>query len=328
MKDWMPPNLQIFLKTIYSMKIHLFRNLPFPILALLLAVSFWFFLVIFQNIIYDLAEPVEIEALNAPSGLEVASPLPDIMIRVTAPKDDTAFLNAEDFKAEINLEGLKAGEYKLPVRVSTEMKNVNIVSYIPQGVEVVLEEMSTKSFAVRVNLTGQAAPDHVQGAVYSTPEKVGVKGPVSLMESIAYVGHEVELTGTETANIKQTYTLTAYDEDGLTMDYGLTIAPETVVTEVEFIRAVIEKPLPISVQFAADVDTTRINEVITSPHSVVVRGGVDDLAVIGYIKTAPLTAKDIEAILTGGEFFPQLIIPENVTLPDGEPEVTVEIKQS
>ncbi|MDP4008522.1 MAG: CdaR family protein [Candidatus Peregrinibacteria bacterium] len=308
------------------MKINLFKNLPFKIFALLLAVSFWFFLIIFQNVIYDVPEALTIQVLNSPTGVEIANPLPEIVVRVTAPKDDTAFLHAEEFKAQIDLTGLKEGVHKLPIRVSTEKSNVNIVSYIPREVEVTLEEIETKSFAIRAEIVGSPAPEYSIGeSLYST-RKATVKGPSSLINSIAYIGHKIELTGQDKVNIKNTYTLVAYDEDGEPIDHSIKITPETVSTELQLVKELGEKLAFISLQYAEDVDVTRINGTIIKPSNILIRGRLTDLADILSIKTEPLTVDDIEKIITGGEFFVKLVIPDNVTWVNEDQKVTVEIK--
>lgn len=325
-KGWIRRRLQIFLKQIFKMHFHIFKNLPYKLLALFLAVSFWFFLVLFQNIIYDIGEPLKIEVLNNPDDLQIAGPLPEVNVRVTAPKDETAFLRAEDFTAEVDLEDLREGSSTVPIKVRTERKNVNIVSYVPREVVITLEEFEVMSFAVRAEVIGNPARNYMLGERSYRPRMVTVKASKSLVEEIEYIGHTIELNGDETANVKNTYALVVYDTEGNPIDHGIEITPDSVETELKLIREFDEKSVPIVLQFASDVDTTRINESIVSPPTLRIRGVVETISEVGSIKTEPITADDIEAILTDSAFSIKLIVPENVTFIDGEPKVSVEIK--
>jgi|GEM_PF-3656953 len=308
------------------MRLRLFHNLPYKLLALICAMSFWFFLVIFQNIIYDLEEPITLEILNNPEGLEIANALPDIKVRVTAPKDETSFLRADDFSAQIDLKDIEAGVITVPVEVHTTRANVNVVSFVPSELELTIEEVQTKSFAIRAEVIGEPSEDYMAGEPSYTPFKATVHGAESLIQNISYVGHKILLNKQHTESIENTYVLMAYDYEGNPIEYGLKITPETVKTELELVKTIDEKSIPVRLAYASDVDTGRIKESAVSPSVIVVRGSVDILPGIQYIDTAPITREQVEQMLTGEDVFIQINLPEGLELVSEEDTVQVTIR--
>ena len=308
------------------MRLRLFKNLPYKVLSLLFAISFWFFLVIFQNVIYDVADPIQLEILNNPEGLEMANELPDIQVRVTAPKDEASFLRADDFQAYIDLKDLGAGVETLPIQVSTVRGNVNIVSYVPSEIEVILEEVQSKSFAIRAEIIGMPEGDYMVGEPSYTPRKATVNGPKSLIENIAYLGHKITLNKNNTESTENTYVLMAYDHAGNAIERGLKITPEMVKTKLELIKTIDEKSIPIRLAYAKEVDTGRIRESSVSPSVLLLRGPVDVLQGVQYINTVPITRDQVKEIIAGVDVFVDFVIPEGLELMSEEKQVQVTIR--
>ncbi len=302
------------------------RNFPYKILSLLFAVSFWFFLVIFQNVIYDVQDPVPLEILNNPEGFEIATELPEVQVKVTAPKDEASFLRPDDFQAHINLKGMEEGIVTVPIVVSTKRSNVNIVSYVPQEVEIMLETVKSQSFSVKAAVVGAPSGDYRAGEPVHSPWRATVSGPQSLIDSISYVGHKIILTENDEDTIKGTYVLVAYDKQGKAIEHGLTIKPETVQTELQLTKVVDERSVPVRLAYNADVDTGRIKESVVSPSSIVLRGPIEVLTGLQYVDTVPITREQIESIMTGAGDPIDLMIPASLQLVDGEGQVQVTIR--
>ncbi len=304
----------------------MFKNLGYKLFAVLLASAFWFFLVTFQNIIYEFEEPLQIEVLRKPEGLEISNALPEVKVKIAAPKGETSFLRIEDFNAYIDLSDREGGEGFADVHVTTERDNVRIVSFLPDRVAVTLEEEKSKSFRVEGDISGVPAGQFIAGTSSHTPKEVVVTGPKSLIDVIARVGYIVQLKGTETESVHTILPLTAYTVDGVLIENGLRMTPSEVEVQLNVIQSIRDKSVPVRLNFADDVDTSRIDFSGTTPKVIVVRAAFEVLPSLQYIETVEVTRAQVEAIMTGEEVRVVLMVPDGVEVVSGESDVIVTIR--
>lgn len=120
---------------------------------------------------------------------------------------------AGDFRAFVNLNGLKAGVHRnVPVKVDGLPEGVDYVTD-PGSVRVELEEKQQKEMEVEVELVGQPETGYTAGKPIISPTKVVVGAAQSYLDQVAYVKAVVNISGA-TGAVKQSVELKAYDEAG------------------------------------------------------------------------------------------------------------------
>ena len=304
---------------------NIFKNFTYKLLALVSAVAFWFFLMLFQNVIYDMASPLPIEVRHKPDGFEIVQEIPEINLRVTAPKDEVSFLRSEDFDVYLDVRELSEEDGMVDIHVETSRKNVNVVSYVPSRIPITLESIQTEVFPVVGVVKGQPATGFVAESLSYRATDVRVTGPETLLEQVKYVKFEVELKGRETDTVIGAYSLSAYDENHEKIEHGIEIQPQEVDATLEVKKLALRKTVPVRADFAEDVDTSRIADIIIEPYEVVVTGPDIEISRVENIQTVEIDRELVRSLLVGTRNKVRLIVPEGLEV-IGEPIVEIKLK--
>jgi len=177
----------------------LFGNLGFKVLALLLAVLFWFFIASGREGYREIEAPLELEGV--PDGITVNSPQPEkVSFRVAGKGRDLFGLRAADFKVVINLADKDAGVY--PVGLTTadviyagdeDVKVEEILS--ERTVIVELERRVTKAVPVEVDFSGSPRAGFYLGVPEVQPPKATLYGSVRVLDKVRAVSVVVDAEG-------------------------------------------------------------------------------------------------------------------------------------
>ncbi|MDO4277332.1 MAG: CdaR family protein [Lachnoclostridium edouardi] len=204
------------------MKKKITNNLGLKLLSLFLAFFLWLLVVNISNPIISGTEEVPVEIKN--EGVLTAAGLTyEIVGKSTVTVNyrvhilDEYKISSSDFKAYIDLENLYDVTGAVPVEVEvvghkTELSSSS-VEITPGVIHVNTEELQRKSFAVQGKPVGIPKTGYDLGDLKITPEYVYVRGPVSQVGQISYVGIEFDVEGA-TADITGTASPQFYDANG------------------------------------------------------------------------------------------------------------------
>ena len=133
------------------------RNLPAKIIALLVAIVLWFFIMNDQNPSIDGSFNVPLSVVNAPEGCKISRSEDVIKVRVKGPRSLFVSANANEFKAYVDLNG--ADEGKQEVKVQTVLpQGFELISASPETVNVTVDKIIQKKVQVNLIVTGAPAP--------------------------------------------------------------------------------------------------------------------------------------------------------------------------
>lgn len=212
-------------------------NLGLAALSLALALSLWLF-------VTDKENPTEaqtfnstilIEAVNVPGDLAVANMSEaGVRIRIEAPKSELDGLRAEDFQAELNLDGLPPGTRGVPVDVRPPNSRISVVSITPERVDVTLENRRTKVVPVRISQVGSPVTGFVVVDERADPETATVTGPESLVALVDSAVAVVNLAGQRVSLVDDPVELEPRDaRDGGISRVAVTPITADVTVELE-----------------------------------------------------------------------------------------------
>ncbi len=276
-----------------------------------------------QNAMPD-AVPVQI--IGQDPGLILADNTPHLVsVVINAPRSRWDSLRADKslVTAEADLAGLKAGSHVVPIHVNVGIRPAEIVSYSPQTITVVLENLASKPFPIHLVRNGEPAigfqaEDPTLGVTNAT-----VTGPEPLIAGITEVRAVLNL-GDAHQNINATIPIQAYNSDDATVD-GVTINPSRV-TVIQPItqRGGFRSDLVVKPVYQGKIASGyRLTNISVFPPAVTVfstdPNRVNQLP--GYIETIPINldgAKDDLEVPTG------LNLPQGVSLV-GDQKVTVQV---
>lgn len=177
----------------------LFGNLGFKVLALLLAVLFWFFIASGREGYREIEAPVELEGV--PDGITVNGPEPKkLSFRVAGKGRDLFGLRAADFKVVINLVDKDAGVYPVSLTTADVIyagdEDVTVEEILSErSVIVELERLVTKSVPIKVDFSGSPRAGFYLGVPEVRPAKATLHGSVTVLDKVRAVSVVVDAGG-------------------------------------------------------------------------------------------------------------------------------------
>lgn len=193
---WMAPQVSVI------------RNWQLKLLALVLAVSLWVFVVTAEKTEVVVALPIELHSV--PPGLEVVGDRPErAEVHLSGLRTSLARLASEPVRARLSLVGARPGEMVLRLQPDhLELpRGVTAVRISPATVRVTIDTSRSARVKVLPRLSGVVAPGHRVAAVKVIPEEVEIAGPASQVDRIDQVFTEpVDISG-ESGRLERTVSI-------------------------------------------------------------------------------------------------------------------------
>lgn len=183
------------------------RNWPSKILALVLALILWYFVVGEERAEVGLTVPLVL--VNIPRDLVVVNNVTHgIDIRVNGPRSLVRSLSAEGLSKTLDLSNTRPGS--VTFSISAEgiplPRGVTITRIHPTQVTVVLEKQVRKTVSIRPKLKGRPEKGYEVHSVTVRPEQVEISGPEKALEGIDHLYTlPVEIGGWKEDKKEKTY---------------------------------------------------------------------------------------------------------------------------
>jgi YbbR domain-containing protein len=233
---------------------------------------------------------IEVQAVNVPEGLAVASVREtSVSLRVSASENDFEELTAADFRAEVNLAGVRDTSDQVVIARVVSDKDVEIVEVSPAFVTVVLEPATSKLVPVQAKLAGSppqgfsVPPESIE----ANPPTVRVTGAPSLINLVASASADVNVTGLR-VNVQQQFTLTARDSRGADIR-GVSVEPGIA----EFRVGIVQQEVTLAVTVVPTVQGTvadghNLIGISSEPAAIAVSGPLEALQALAFVNTEPI----------------------------------------
>jgi len=269
-------------------------------------------------------QPIPLEVRGQAEDLVVVNTLPSgVVLTLRAPRSVwEEDLRAESIEAWIDLSGLGVGTHQVPVHVAVHAKPVQIISYRPQQVEVVLSRLMQRTMPIYVEVVGEPAVGYEAQRPQIWPAEVTLIGPEEAVQRVQRVEARVNIQGVR-ETVRQHVALQALDDQGLTVD-NVRITPATVLVTVPIERLGGFRDVVVRVVLEGQPAAGyRITNVAVHPPVVTVFSQdpklVQDLS---FVETEPIT---LDGATESLERLVPLRLPEGVSVV-GDDRVRVEIE--
>ena len=318
----------------------LFKDFGWKLLSIAIATILWFMVI-------NIDQPVDTRTYNTPLSIENMSVLTDrgltagnleelkntkISVKVKAQRTalDRLNQNPEWITAAVDLSDLayavNGDVVALPVSVSIQGGNTyGISSKTPAVVEISIETIATKELPVEIQLNGTLE----EGTYLSTPllsnETVIVKGPASLVNTVASVRAVVEAEKVH-ENPDVMAKLVCYNLNGAPVGGVLTDPEEIMVSYA--LHDMKQVPLQIEI-IGTPAPGYQVGEIHCSPRYASLIGDAETLENLLYLQLDSIDVSGHTSAVT--EVFHLMdYLPEGTTLAaedDGKVEVIVTISE-
>lgn len=303
------------------------KTLPTILTALIFAVIIWITAI-------SEADPTREETLSNSVRINMVGLSPDLLlvnsisermnITVRAPSSLITRLNLEPdlVKATLDLSGLEAGTYTLKPQVNILLNPVEVINTSVQTIQVELEELSSVTFPVTLNMGGSLPISYQVDETIRGSEDVTVTGPRSLVDSISQVVAIVDISNAVN-NIDLQVDLTPINAAGNVVS-GVSLSPERIrvtiiITQLGGYRNLFVKIVTIG-QIANGFYLTGLS---ATPVNITVFASEPDLvnSMPALVETVPINLNGASADF---EVDVSLNLPDGVELV-GEQTITVKV---
>ena len=320
------------------MKEKIFNNLSLKIVSAVFAVILWTVIVnIYDpNTSYTFSD-ITVQLVNTQSLTEKNYTFEvvdggKISVTVSGPKSVVTDLKTSDIAATADLSKVTAfTDYvDIQVQVVKDGQVLNNVEAVPRtsALKLSIENRDTNTYAVNVNTTGTPANGYAVASTTTSPTYIKVTGPTSLVEGVASVGVDVDVSGAK-GTVNTQSDINMYDSDGnIIANEELEMSSETADVIVEMART---KTVPVVVKTSG---TPSQDCVVTgtslSQTSVVISGQQEALSKIDNI-TIPSSAVSVDGLSEDKTYTFKLTdyVPSGVKIvSDSRLQVTVKISKA
>jgi len=175
------------------------NDLYLKIFALFLAVIIWFYVVNEQTPRIERSVTVKLEVRNLVKGLVVTEVPFGAEIRVSGLRSNILALEDKDIKAYVDVQGIKEGEYFLPVKTQFP-RQIELLEVKPDRIKIDLEKIIGRRVPVKAKIKGHSPGEYAVIGAMPQEKEVSVTGPRSKVEEVAVVWAVVHLNQTEGKN--------------------------------------------------------------------------------------------------------------------------------
>ena len=318
---------------------HFLRTLVWPVatsvrgnvglasLSIVLGFALWIFVTDTENPTRSGVLPIElaVESVNVPGDLALSGSPVNVRVRVEVADDVWNTLSTADFKATLDLDGLQAGTYDLPVRVEplTGRGGLRVTQVIPDTVAVELKSLFSKSVSTSVSLEGAPPPGFEASTPELDAETVLVTGTQDRVTLVTQAVASLDLSG-RTESLTQAVRLEPRDSRGFLVE-GVSLEPSVMNVSVQIEQTQFSRALVISATVvgtpAAGYDIVGL---FADPPVITVFGPQSFVGETATIRTQPIdiTGATEDVILTVS-----LDLPRDVSVSGGTSvTVTVQIE--
>lgn len=294
--------------------------------ALLISVGLWFYVVYAENPEAETwIRGVNISVVNSEDMfLNNLTLLSDkamtVSVKLRGRQKKIAAATADGLIATIDLKGITGeGEYSLPVNIVPLLDGIELVEKNPPVVAVKIDKIVEVLKTVNVSITGAPAEGYLKGAATATPPGVYLKGPRSVIDTIAALSASLDITGA-LSDVRRT---TEVVPTGIRGE-RLFLSDVTLSdTSVEISCAILQrKTVPIRPVLPEGDSRFPQGGAVARPSEVSIVGPPDLILKIEAIETEPLGPLLPD---TGEPFSAGLIVPDDIKIEGDTASVLIEM---
>jgi len=262
------------------------ENMTGKVLALLLAVILWVYVMNEQNPPVEQTLNVKLEVRNVAQNLVLAQSTDQVKIRYRGPRSIIAGLRQQDLEVYVDARGLEEGQHLLPVKTGIPGA-LEVIEVVPNTVEIRLEGQVTRILPVVPKFAGTTPPGIVIDKIEVVPAQVTITGSRSKVDMVAAVAVPVDMSGVNKNTVLE----------GLPHPYGNTggavegvyVSPEKVQVHVSVLQGTITKTVDIKPSVIGELAPgAAITRVSTEPDKVEISGPAETVKKIDALYTAPV----------------------------------------
>ena len=299
------------------------HNLAAKIVAVLVAVILWGYVMNDQNPSIEGSFNAQVKLINVPDGYKVTQSTETIKITVKGPRSLFAANGDKNFQAHVDMQAAKSGKGSYKVKVDMP-QGFELVEVQPDTVDVELDPIVRRKVRADISVNGSPASGVTVAKVSQASAEVMIEGPSKAVSEVERVIGYVGLTNKNDVDFALQVPLTAINNDGREVQ-GIKIQPATMYVAVQMARGLTKKI--VSIRPVTDNDLPQNLELVSmkpNPLQIEIAGAENIISNLTTVSTEKISLADV---VGNTDKTVKLALPPGVTVTNHDVLVRIVVKE-
>lgn len=278
------------------MKKRLTVNFGLKILAFFIALFMWLIVVNIDDPVTDKTYTgIPVQVINeevvtsANRTYQIVDDTQEVSVTVTAQRSVLNDIKAEDIVAIADMKEISLGT-QIPIEVKIEGYKYDSAVSNPRNLQIQIDDEAKNNFPITPTTLGTVREGYVIGELKANPEKVTIRGPKTVIDSINRVVAEVDVSGLS-SDTEVEARLVLYDANNNVIDQSLlanNLGKEGLTVEVK-LHQIKSVKVELDTAMVSAAEGYKISEISVEPQEVRISGSKSALTKVTEI-TIPASA--------------------------------------
>lgn len=298
------------------------KNLMAKIIALIVAVILWFFVMNEQNPAIDSTFTIPLEVQNAPEGFMVEKGVETIKLKVRGPRSLFALASEKDFKAYADLNSITEGKHS--VKVQTVLpQGFDLVTASPETVIFDVDKIIRQDFKVDLAFSGSPDGGMTIGSAVPAVREVKAEGPSAAVGLVSRVVGYISLAGKD-GDFSAAVPLVAVSSEGKEVS-DVKLTPGSINVDVSMVKGLYKKYVDVKPIVANDLaDRYVLHTIKIDPAKIDIFGDQRIVEKLDFIETETISLADVTKPVTKEI---KLKLPIGITVTNDTVTVKIDITE-
>ena len=299
-------------------------NFGLKILAFFIALFMWLIVVNIDDPVTDKTYTgIPVQVINeevvtsANRTYQIVDDTQEVSVTVTAQRSVLNDVKAEDIVAIADMKEISLGT-QIPIEVKIEGYKYDSAVSNPRNLQIQIDDEAKNNFPITPTTLGTVREGYVIGELKANPEKVTIRGPKTVIDSINRVVAEVDVSGLS-SDTEVEARLVLYDANNNVIDQSLlanNLGKEGLSVDVK-LHQIKSVKVELDTSMVTAADGYKISEISVEPQEVRISGSKSALARVTEISVpaSALTAVNLTQRTERSIDISQYL-PEDVSLVD------------
>lgn len=278
------------------MKKRLTVNFGLKILAFFIALFMWLIVVNIDDPVTDKTYTgIPVQVINeevvtsANRTYQIVDDTQEVSVTVTAQRSVLNDIKAEDIVAIADMKEISLGT-QIPIEVKIEGYKYDSAVSNPRNLQIQIDDEAKNNFPITPTTLGTVREGYVIGELKANPEKVTIRGPKTVIDSINRVVAEVDVSGLS-SDTEVEARLVLYDANNNVIDQSLlanNLGKEGLTVEVK-LHQIKSVKVELDTAMVSAAEGYKISGISVEPQEVRISGSKSALTKVTEI-TIPASA--------------------------------------
>ncbi|MDL2280938.1 hypothetical protein LJC10_03685 [Selenomonadales bacterium OttesenSCG-928-I06] len=300
------------------------RHIVAKILAALLAICLWFYVMNEQNPPIEVKHTVPLEIRNLASNYVVVDYPNTVKVTIKGSRMVIAGMKNSDIKCFVDMNGLHEGTHDVVIQAVVP-SNIEFIESSTKTASVSIEPVITKSVPITVQFSGQISKEFSVNKVIPDPANSNIKGARNLVQKVNSLSCLVNVAG-KSESFSADVSLSPLDLSGNLVE-GLIVSPPSTKVWIELQDTFIRKSVQIKPNLVGQLPLNSVIKSITiEPENIEIKATNENKTIFDSTAIIDTEQINISKISRDAILNVNLKMPEGITSNVNKAVITIRLE--